>query len=142
MNSNLKSKISGMIATNYNPKASEEKWYKYWMDHKLFHSEVDNSREPYCIVIPPWVWDCSLSSISLLRASAAHWGRHSSFSTPMKSVRFQRVSSPSPRQVQRMLRPMAPGVQPKPSWASQSWFWGVQQDSLRVSGLSTSTRPS
>lgn len=53
MNSNLKSKISGMIATNYNPKASEEKWYKYWMDHKLFHSEVDNSREPYCIVIPP-----------------------------------------------------------------------------------------
>lgn len=42
-----------MIATNYNPKASEEKWYKYWMDHKLFHSEVDNSREPYCIVIPP-----------------------------------------------------------------------------------------
>ena len=49
----FKSKISGMIATNYNPKASEEKWYKYWMDHKLFHSEVDNSREPYCIVIPP-----------------------------------------------------------------------------------------
>ena len=39
-----------MIATNYNPKASEEKWYKYWMDHKLFHSEVDNSREPYCFV--------------------------------------------------------------------------------------------
>lgn len=42
-----------MIATNYNPKESEEKWYKYWMDHKLFHSEVDNSRQPYCVVIPP-----------------------------------------------------------------------------------------
>ena len=42
-----------MIAANYNPKESEEKWYKYWMDHHLFHSEVDNSREPYCIVIPP-----------------------------------------------------------------------------------------
>ena len=42
-----------MVATNYNPKESEEKWYKYWMDHKLFHSEVDNSREPYCVVIPP-----------------------------------------------------------------------------------------
>ena len=41
-----------MIAANYNPKESEEKWYKYWMDHHLFHSEVDNSREPYCIVIP------------------------------------------------------------------------------------------
>ena len=42
-----------MIAANYNPKESEEKWYKYWMDHHLFHSEVDNSRAPYCIVIPP-----------------------------------------------------------------------------------------
>ena len=42
-----------MIATNYNPKESEEKWYKYWMDNNLFHSEVDNNREPYCIVIPP-----------------------------------------------------------------------------------------
>lgn len=42
-----------MVATNYNPKESEERWYKYWMDHKLFHSEVDNSREPYCVVIPP-----------------------------------------------------------------------------------------
>ena len=42
-----------MIATNYNPKESEEKWYQYWMEHKFFHSEVDNSREPYCIVIPP-----------------------------------------------------------------------------------------
>ena len=42
-----------MIATNYNPKESEEKWYKYWMDNNFFHSEVDNSKEPYCIVIPP-----------------------------------------------------------------------------------------
>lgn len=42
-----------MIVTNYNPKESEEKWYKYWMDQKLFHSEVDNSRESYCVVIPP-----------------------------------------------------------------------------------------
>ncbi len=42
-----------MIATNYNPKESEEKWYQYWMEHKFFHSEVDKSRAPYCIVIPP-----------------------------------------------------------------------------------------
>lgn len=41
-----------MIATNYNPKESEEKWYKYWMEQNYFHSEPDN-REPYCIVIPP-----------------------------------------------------------------------------------------
>lgn len=42
-----------MIETNYNPSQSEEKWYQYWMEHNFFHSEVDNGREPYCIVIPP-----------------------------------------------------------------------------------------
>ena len=42
-----------MIARNYNPKESEERWYQYWMDNKFFHSEVDKSRESYCIVIPP-----------------------------------------------------------------------------------------
>lgn len=42
-----------MIATNYNPKESEEKWYQYWMENKFFHSEVNKSRTPYCIVIPP-----------------------------------------------------------------------------------------
>ncbi len=42
-----------MISTNYNPQSSEEKWYKYWMDHRFFHSTVDKNRAPYCIVIPP-----------------------------------------------------------------------------------------
>ncbi len=40
------------IPTKYNPKETEDKWYKYWIDNKLFHSEPDN-REPYTIVIPP-----------------------------------------------------------------------------------------
>ena len=48
-----KYKIIDMISTNYNPKESEEKWYKYWMDNKLFHSSVDKTKEPYTIVIPP-----------------------------------------------------------------------------------------
>ena len=30
----------------------EDKWYKYWLDLNLFHSEPDE-REPYTIVIPP-----------------------------------------------------------------------------------------
>ncbi|NOR75925.1 MAG: valine--tRNA ligase [Draconibacterium sp.] len=30
----------------------EDKWYKYWMDNKFFHSTPDE-REPYTIVIPP-----------------------------------------------------------------------------------------
>ena len=40
------------LATKYDPSEVEDKWYKYWMEHRLFHSEPD-SREPYTIVIPP-----------------------------------------------------------------------------------------
>lgn len=40
------------LASKYNPAEVEDKWYKYWMDHNLFHSEPDH-REPYSIVIPP-----------------------------------------------------------------------------------------
>ena len=40
------------IASKYNPAEVEEKWYRYWMEHNLFHSEPDD-REPYTIVIPP-----------------------------------------------------------------------------------------
>ena len=40
------------LATKYDPSEVEGKWYKYWMEHKLFHSEPDG-REPYTIVIPP-----------------------------------------------------------------------------------------
>src|SRR3984885_8418144 len=40
------------ISKIYEPKAAEEKWYKYWMEKGFFHSEPDE-REPYTIVIPP-----------------------------------------------------------------------------------------
>ena len=41
------------IPKAYNPKDAEDKWYKYWEDHKLYHSEVDENKTPYTIVIPP-----------------------------------------------------------------------------------------
>ena len=40
------------IADKYSPQEIEQKWYDYWCDHNLFHSEPDH-REPYTIVIPP-----------------------------------------------------------------------------------------
>ncbi|MDR1341918.1 MAG: valine--tRNA ligase [Prevotellaceae bacterium] len=40
------------LATVYSPTAIEEKWYAYWLEHRLFHSEPDG-REPYAMVIPP-----------------------------------------------------------------------------------------
>lgn len=41
------------IPKAYDPKNVEDKWYKYWEDNKLFHSEVDESKPAYTIVIPP-----------------------------------------------------------------------------------------
>ena len=40
------------ISTKYNPKETEDKWYKYWLEKKFFRS-VPDEREPYTIVIPP-----------------------------------------------------------------------------------------
>ncbi|MDE6544191.1 MAG: valine--tRNA ligase [Muribaculaceae bacterium] len=40
------------LATKYVPGEVEDKWYAYWLKHKLFHSTPD-AREPYTVVIPP-----------------------------------------------------------------------------------------
>ncbi len=40
------------IADKYLPQEIESKWYDYWIEKNLFHSEPD-AREPYTIVIPP-----------------------------------------------------------------------------------------
>ncbi|MDD2293548.1 MAG: valine--tRNA ligase [Bacteroidales bacterium] len=40
------------LSVKYDPSQVEDKWYSYWLKHKLFHSEPDE-REPYTIVIPP-----------------------------------------------------------------------------------------
>ncbi len=40
------------LASKYDPKEVESKWYQYWLDNKLFSSKPDG-REPYTIVIPP-----------------------------------------------------------------------------------------
>lgn len=40
------------LPQKYNPAEVEDKWYAYWLENGLFHSEPD-AREPYTIVIPP-----------------------------------------------------------------------------------------
>ena len=44
--------MSAEIPSKYDPIQTEDKWYSYWMEHKLFKS-VPDSREPYTVVIPP-----------------------------------------------------------------------------------------
>ncbi|MCX6287380.1 MAG: valine--tRNA ligase [Bacteroidetes bacterium] len=40
------------IASKYDPSSVEDKWYSFWLEKRMFRS-VPDSREPYCIVIPP-----------------------------------------------------------------------------------------
>ena len=40
------------IPSRYQPQEVENKWYKWWLEKKYFHSVPDH-REPYTIVIPP-----------------------------------------------------------------------------------------
>ncbi len=41
------------LSKNYDPKPIEDKWYQLWLDKGLFDSDVDETKEPFCIVIPP-----------------------------------------------------------------------------------------
>lgn len=40
------------IASKYDPRRVEDKWYSFWLEKKMFHSEPDG-RHPYTVVIPP-----------------------------------------------------------------------------------------
>ena len=37
----------------YNPQSCEDRIYKNWEDKGYFHAEVDESKEPFCVVMPP-----------------------------------------------------------------------------------------
>jgi len=41
------------LEKTYQPHGLEEKLYKKWMDQKYFHAEVDKSKKPFTIVMPP-----------------------------------------------------------------------------------------
>ena len=37
----------------YNPAEIEDRLYQKWLDKKYFHAEVDRSKKPFTIVMPP-----------------------------------------------------------------------------------------
>lgn len=41
------------METKYNSEAVEKKWYKIWEERGYFHQEVDPSKKPFSIVMPP-----------------------------------------------------------------------------------------
>ncbi|WP_136608886.1 valine--tRNA ligase [Paenibacillus dokdonensis] len=46
-------KLTTEMPTTYDPKAAEEKWYKYWMEGEFFKAGQRKDAKPYTIVIPP-----------------------------------------------------------------------------------------
>lgn len=45
--------LKEILPKGYEPKETEEKWYRYWEEKKLFRAEAKSDRKPFCIVIPP-----------------------------------------------------------------------------------------
>ena len=45
--------MSKELAKTYDPRGIEDRLYEKWMEKKYFHAEVDHSRTPFTIVIPP-----------------------------------------------------------------------------------------
>ncbi len=45
--------MSSQMAKTYDPHGIEDKIYQRWLEKKYFHAEVDRSRKPFTIVIPP-----------------------------------------------------------------------------------------
>ena len=41
------------IPHRYNPKETEDKWYKFWEENNLFSAKAQPSKKHFCIVIPP-----------------------------------------------------------------------------------------
>ncbi|WP_138429397.1 valine--tRNA ligase [Fodinibius saliphilus] len=48
-----KSTASQDIPKHFKPGSIEDKWYSFWEDNGFFHSEPDDDRESYTVVIPP-----------------------------------------------------------------------------------------
>ncbi|WP_127588736.1 valine--tRNA ligase [Paenibacillus koleovorans] len=46
-------KTASSMPTTYDPKAAEQKWYKYWLENGFFGAGKRPDAEPYTIVIPP-----------------------------------------------------------------------------------------
>lgn len=61
------------MPTKYDPKATEAKWYPYWLEGKFFEAKGEEDKEAYTIVIPPpnvtgklhlgHAWDTTLQDI-------------------------------------------------------------------------------
>ena len=45
--------MSKELAKTYDPQGIEDRLYAKWLEKKYFHAEVDRTKKPFTIVIPP-----------------------------------------------------------------------------------------
>ena len=45
--------MSNELPKTYDPSAVEDKLYAFWNDNGFFNAEVDETKKPFTIVIPP-----------------------------------------------------------------------------------------
>ncbi|HEY4390582.1 MAG TPA: valine--tRNA ligase, partial [Paenibacillus sp.] len=53
MTENQAPQTTAEMPTTYDPKAAENKWYRYWMENEFFKAGMRPEAEPFTIVIPP-----------------------------------------------------------------------------------------
>ncbi|MBI3327285.1 MAG: valine--tRNA ligase [Nitrospinae bacterium] len=45
--------MQGSLATRYDPRQTEERWYRAWVERGVMQADVQAPADPFCIVIPP-----------------------------------------------------------------------------------------
>ena len=104
----------GNYAKQYAPQGTEDRIYQNWCDKGYFHTQIDRSKKPFTIVMPPpnvtgqlhmghamdETWQDILTRYKRMQGYAALWvpgTDHASIATEAKVVAKMRRGGPDPR---------------------------------------------
>lgn len=117
-----------MLEKKYDHKQVEEGKYQYWLDHDYFRAGKDQSKEPFCVVIPPpnvtgklhlgHAWDTTLQDIitryKRMDGYDALWlpgMDHAGIATQAKVDKKLKAMGLKPREMERE------------EWMKYAWEW-------------------
>ena len=49
----VKEHLMNELNKSYDPKKTEEKWYRFWSEKKFFQADPSSKKEPFSIIMPP-----------------------------------------------------------------------------------------
>jgi len=117
-----------MLDTKYNHRGVEENKYNYWLEKDYFTAGKDQSKEPYCIVIPPpnvtgklhlgHAWDTTLQDIII------RYKRMDGYDTLWLSG-MDHAGIATQAKVDKRLKEMGlkPREMDREEWLEQAWAW-------------------